>query len=389
MCAVNSSSDRPDENFRHGPTRSAHSVGRVGALAVALGIGGAILGFSPVAAADTGDAAGAGQDTGRSADSADSSQRRGRAAASSGTAEAPTTNSRSGRATRPGRGSGAVESDPVVEPAQTRKAGTPAPAATVTQAPAAAVDPAPALAPEPEPATIEDLAPVAVRPAVADAGPDVPGSAVSGDAVVAPVEIAAVAEEAPVMTAAAPDVVSEGEIDPTALLGEDGTGEPGAEPLAWAALAVTRREDLAGAKPEVAPAAVEGTAETVDPVVGARDITITGFSSNSAQAGTQITIYGTSFNGGTGVPAVNTVYFGRRDSNTDWQAGNRLASGHCSGGRYDRFSSGIRSRLRYWEAFVVGLQLDFHCGSILPRADNNLIEFKLRCGGHFGHNHRH
>jgi hypothetical protein len=292
-------------------------VGRVGALAVALGIGGAILGFSPVAAADTGDAAGAGQDTGRSADSADSAQRRGRAAASPGAAEAPTSNSRSGRATRAGRGAGAVESDPVVEPAQTRKAETPAPAATVTQAPAAAVDPAPALAPEPEPATIEDLAPVAVRPVVGDTGPDVSAdSAVSGDAVVAPVEIAAVAEEAPVMTAAAPDVVSEGEIDPTALLGEDGTGEPGAEPLAWAALAVTRREDLAGPTPELAPAAgvgtaAAGTAAAGDPVVGAREIKITSVDPGEGQEGDTITIKGTGFYpAGVQIAPVSKVYFG-------------------------------------------------------------------------------
>jgi len=121
----------------------------------------------------------------------------------------------------------------------------------------------------------------------------------------------AAAPEPPVMTAAAPaGAVAEAEGDPSALLGGEGGGVPVAAPLAWAALAAARREDLAGVTPEVAPAAAVGTAETVDPIVGAaRTITISNVTPNSGQLGTTITITGAAFNPTLGAK-VDAVYFG-------------------------------------------------------------------------------
>ncbi|MCW1959483.1 MAG: hypothetical protein KIH64_013265 [Mycobacterium sp.] len=271
MCAENFG--RSDKNPAQMPPRSIHSVGRVGALAVALGIGGALLGFTPVAAADNGDPAGPGQDSGRSSDS---THRRGGSPTASNTgasnipestAEAPATNSRSGRSGRSGRGSGDAESDRAVEPTQARNTNVPAPA--VTRAPAAAVDPAPAIESDIAPAVVEEAAAVAVEPTMGDFSPVSGDGSAAGGAMVAPAEIAPIAEAAPVMTASEADVLSEGDADPAALLGEDGSGEPGAEPLAWAALAVTRREDLAGATPEVAAAAEVSTGEPVEPLAAA------------------------------------------------------------------------------------------------------------------------
>jgi hypothetical protein len=151
---------------------------------------------------------------------------------------------------------------------QVRNAG---PSAAVTQVPGTAAAQSPVVTPEAAPVVVIDQpAPAAVVPSVVDVKPAASvDSRVPDSAAAAPVQIAAVTGEAPVMTAAAPDALAGGDVDPTALLGVDGPGEPGTEPLAWAAMAVTRREDLAGAKPEVAPAAAVSTGEPEVAVIGA------------------------------------------------------------------------------------------------------------------------
>ena len=112
------------------------------------------------------------------------------------------------------------------------------------------------------PAVPGDESPVAVLPAGAD--PQIPaGAAVAVWA--APVVPVA---DPPVMSTAAPT----GSLDtatPTTLvswLGGDNPAGPAAAPLAWAALAVSRR-DPAAAAPRPAPTAVVSTGQPLDPTL--------------------------------------------------------------------------------------------------------------------------
>ncbi|MGI9125057.1 MAG: hypothetical protein ACR2JM_09960, partial [Mycobacterium sp.] len=122
---------------------------------------------------------------------------------------------------------------------------------------------------------------------------------------------------APVMTAAAStDALSATEAA-VALTG-DGTGEPAVAPLVWAAVAASRQEDLAGAKPEVPAAATTSTAAPADPAgtttvsatagaaaasaaatgaAAAAKPTIVSFTPGAGFVGDPVTITGTNFTG--------------------------------------------------------------------------------------------
>ena len=248
-----------DGSVRRRPT---NYIGRVGALAVAFGVGGVIAGL-PLAAADTG----ASSDAGSAQSSADnaSSTRSGTRAGSparTGRGESAEAGSDSGSSAggRPVRGS--ARSDGASSPAGSAGSrrspavgsdsdgldavlsdGAPVTNVTEAELPAPAGDPAPET--------------IAAIPVV-----DVP----AGAAVIAPriTQVAApAAAEVPVMTAAG----ASGSVAATPLTGVlDWLGGPGrtdipaAAPLAWAAAAASRRE-LSGATTTVAPAASTTTGE--------------------------------------------------------------------------------------------------------------------------------
>ena len=128
------------------------------------------------------------------------------------------------------------------------------------------------------------------------------------------VDTVAAAPEAPVMTVAVePDALAATN-DPMAVLGGDGGGGPAAEPLAWAALAASRQEDLAGPTPEVVPVAAVGDSAPAHPAarVGAVVITISGISKTGGPVDTAITLTGNYLN------TVKVVKFGCASNACDW-----------------------------------------------------------------------
>lgn len=322
------------------PARSAFYVGRVGALAVALGVGTGILGFTGAAAADTGSgetAGSAGQDSTRTGDSRSAtgnaatgprrSPRRG-APAPAQAVGVPSVSSAADTSesepTSRGRRSGGPRSGAAVTVTQGRKAGTPARAV-----PAAPGDLA-VLGARLTPGGMQNL----IQDSVVSLFGSI-SSAVSAGGVVAeltstpqvlsaPQVVDAVAIEPPVMTAT-PDALAEGAVDSTALLGEDGSGGPGAEPFAWAALAAARRENLTGVTPELEPAAAVTTGEPAaagDPAAAegtdlggglGAGIAISNFTPTSGAVGTTITI-----TAATGLGGVTEVKFGCQEPNCEW-----------------------------------------------------------------------
>ena len=219
------------------PVRSTHQVGRVGALAVALGVGAAaMVGLAGAAAADTG------------ADNSPGSA--GEGAAHSGGAGVAKGKARAGN-----RGSSADSSQ-----AASRRSATPGPRSGGLRSSDPDIQPSP-IAPE----NISEDFDGGLSSLSAPMG-DVESSApsvVEAPGLALPPQIAdlAVADEAPAMTEAAPyGALSDS--DPLAWLGGgSGSGEPITAPLAWASLAVARREKLSGETPEVAPAAAVTTGE--------------------------------------------------------------------------------------------------------------------------------
>ncbi len=318
---------RPGGRPAPAPTRSKCYVGRVGALAVALGVGTAIMGVAATAVAEPGPGNAAGS-------SGEESTRAGGAGPASGRARAGNHRNVQGRVSdvdlgppsalelpargsaaagidsggaMPGRRSGGARSGLAQAPAGVRTADRP----TLIGAPSAAG------APEFPPAVSHGGVPlVPTSPEGLDA--IVNGVGVIGDTVSTPqFAFAAAAAEAPGMTAAPQSgALSGSDSDPLALLGEtSGGGAPLAAPLAWAALAAARREDLAGATPEAAPAATVTVGEPVDPAVEvtnsaavgdsaaaagdeeptASNVSITSFSPASGYVGSPITITGQNF----------------------------------------------------------------------------------------------
>ena len=80
-------------------------------------------------------------------------------------------------------------------------------------------------------------------------------------------------------------------------LGEGGGDAPLLAPLAWATLAAARREDLAGAAPEAAPAAAVGTGQAAQSTdgLGATNASITGLNPSSGLVGATFQILGNNF----------------------------------------------------------------------------------------------
>lgn len=240
--------------------RANDYVGRVGALAVALGVGSAIVGFAAVAGADTGAGSGVAADgstpsaaSGPAAGKVRAGSRQGAptgGALGSPAAAAAAVADNGGRTGTPERRPGGRRSAPVGKRGQ---AGGGAPpigiSSPVSVAPDAGATPVPA---------VHDEVAVTMAP-----------DGVAAEPALSPqVAAMAVAQEAPAMTAAA-EFGTISEADATALDGlggGGGTDTPIAEPLAWASLAFTRRE-LSGLAPEVAPAATLADSAPVDPAV--------------------------------------------------------------------------------------------------------------------------
>ncbi|MEX1175107.1 MAG: hypothetical protein WEB51_06015 [Mycobacterium sp.] len=252
-------------------SRPAHHVGRVGALAIFLGVGmsgGAITGLPAVAAADTGTPS----DTNVSAGGADSSsatparQSRGaRGDSADGAANgAPVTSGADGAvrgSMKQDRANSSADDDRG-EKARKSSATRPVPGSdAITSAVAV-----------PERATTESA--VVERDSVRTSvlgGPDFPSLGGESDAATAVVVdqeitplIASSAPAAPVMVAATVRGALSGTPgNPIAWLGGNGDPlAPFAAPLAWATLAVSRRE-FAGPARTAAPAAAVSTGEPV------------------------------------------------------------------------------------------------------------------------------
>ncbi|TXI37833.1 MAG: hypothetical protein E6Q56_09940, partial [Mycobacterium sp.] len=201
-------------------SHSAGYVGRVGALAVALGVGSAVAAV-PVAFADS---------SGSEGSSAVSGERGGASGATSSSTRTPSRGGRSGAVAGP-RQSDADTSD----------------AATSVDAPRTASGRSGEAA--------QDAADERVTSRLRSAGEDV--------------EAEAVAAEAPSMTAApeVPPVAS----PISSWLGSRNGGAP--EAVAWSAAAVARR-DTGGSAPAVQPAAVVGTAAVVPAAVEPTALTV-------------------------------------------------------------------------------------------------------------------
>ena len=257
--------------------RPTHYVGRVGVLAVFLGVGGVIVGLPGTASADAGGAAGSDStvsagSSGQSGESAGT--RRSRAANRAGAASG-SPGADSGAASRTARAANrpvSPEIPPSLDsPASRRGVATPSAPTTADRGPETSPPvgtSSPVDAPgdvavvtghdEPSVSVPAEELSQAVESAGTAAGP---AAAVeySATAVRAP-------NEAPVMTAAA----SEGQLSQAGTGALDWVGggadpqAPVAAALAWAALAATRRE-LSGGLPTAAPAASETSGEPLDP----------------------------------------------------------------------------------------------------------------------------
>ena len=239
-----------------GASGSAY-VGRIGALAVALGVGTAIIGLTAVASADSGAGNGSGSAGEESTQSGESGRSPARARAGNRrapAAETPETSAvaaaRRSRGLRSGTGSGGV----------TANSGG-ASAVTVPESPADLIG---ALL---TPGGLSGLLQKSVTSLIGDLVTAVPAVGLVPETPSAlQVADVAVFAEPPVMTAQ-PDVLSVTEGAPLAgLAGGNETGDPISTPLAWAAVAVSRQEDLSVAAAAVAPAATVTTGEPVDPM---------------------------------------------------------------------------------------------------------------------------
>ena len=214
--------------------RPTDYVGRVGALAVALGVGGMIGGLPAVAAADTGTAA----DAPGTTQSADSSSDKSSARGTTRQHRPP------GRATRDDQADDAAQPSVTTRSPRTSSAADPITDPAPRPGRHRAPDVAPATSPDPVATPIADIA---VPPASAvdqgstssaDLGP-APAATQVAAAIVAPA-----LPQAPVMAAATPDTVTSGDgADSSWLDGNhDAPYAPAAAPFAWAAAALSRRE---------------------------------------------------------------------------------------------------------------------------------------------------
>ena len=238
------------EDSQSGRYRPARYVGRIGALAVALGVGGAIAAVPTVASADTG----AGPDAGASSS----------AQASADSAESQTASP--SQATRRGAGprtslAGPADNDsPAAEQsdastasaadsAPARRAAAPTKRSSVQRGPSA-----------PSASVAAPVAPAAPAPTVDVA--EATAVAVAVDT--PPAAVAPAAAEAPQLTVAtAPGAVSGIGTALLTLLGGGTPGAPASAPLSWAVLSVSRRETE-----PAAAAAIASPASSVGDLAG-------------------------------------------------------------------------------------------------------------------------
>lgn len=285
--------------------RPSKYVGRVGALAVALGVGGAVLGFAGAANADTGPS----NSGARSADEGSRTGDTGRATATRATdrrtatanqTDAPATGADAegayGRAAAPGqRALGPRESE---DRSSTSGGLTP---------------PSPGGSKSVE-VNVDSRVLPALDGILGDVGADFargPASHSLTPQPIAPVtitpEVLPAAATAPAATATAPAITLPG--DPLTLLGGSNGGSPLLAPLAWATLAAARREDLAETTGALPAETVEP--EELDAGFGAQ-INTTGLSATSGPVGTLLTITGTNLG------TTSAVKFGCSASACDW-----------------------------------------------------------------------
>ena len=250
MCANNPS-------VRRLPAQTTYYVGRVGALAVALGVGTAVIGLAGAAAADAGSegtSASAGGDAVRSEGSGPATDK------ASADKHRSTTPIRSAAETASGRGVGEPRSGDAVKTAQSNNVGTTAGTPPASHA-SVVVD-----------AGLPSLSVSVSVPQVATGSvfSGVPGSAQTAVAPQAVTPEIAVQTAPAKALAARVGTVSAAVGDPLSWLGGGaGDGAPAAAPLVWAAAAVTRRERLSGAVSEAAPVEAVTTGQPVDPAAAA------------------------------------------------------------------------------------------------------------------------
>ena len=277
--------ENPEGGWSLAPAiRSTHYVGRVGALAVAMGIGGAIVALPAVAVADS-------METG-SAESADSAPARpGQRSDNRPGFAAPETDSSSETAStadspgeaQPGRNRGQLrDSDRIADAGESpgRRAVQRSAAARTSirdsdsgRPPAFASESAPS-APVDAPTGVIDIAPEGFS--APDTAPeDVTDDAANTDAVpTSPLvtSVAATVADAPAIMTAAPDEdLAETDHESVDRLADGDPLAPIATPLAWAALAVSRRELSAAATTADMVAPTESAALSVpaDPMASA------------------------------------------------------------------------------------------------------------------------
>lgn len=285
--------------------RPSKYVGRVGALAVALGVGGAVLGFAGVAMADPGPSEGGARSASDESRTGDTGRATAARAADRRTAAA-------GQTSAPATAAGTEGSnDRVVGPGQ-RPLG---PRASEDRSSTSAVFTPPSLGGS---TSVKIAVGNRVLPALprvpVDVGPDIADGIVSQAPTAQPIavtvtrEVSPAAATAPVATAPAPGTVLAA--SPLPLFGGTDRGLPLLAPLAWATLAAARRGDPAAEPAEALPADTVGT-EDLDAGLGAQ-INTTGLSSTSGAVGTLLTITGTNLG------TTSAVKFGCSASACDW-----------------------------------------------------------------------
>ena len=245
-----------------GRRRPTHYVGRVGALAIALGVGGAIVGL-PLAAADT-----------EAASDAGSTANAGRSQSSPATDNATRARGRAGSPDRTARGESAQAGPDAAatdrstrRSARTGAAAAGEPGATRKSPAGVSIPDAPESAPTVTAPTAGIAVPAAVVRIPAPVVPSSTEAAPSAELTAIAAITTPAAAEVPAMTAA-PATAAVSTTAVTGLLawlgGSGSTDIPAAAPLAWAAAAASRRE-LSAAATTAAPAASVTTGQVVPP----------------------------------------------------------------------------------------------------------------------------
>lgn len=273
-------------------------VGRIGGLAVALGVGVAVYGGGPVAWADTGAARGTDDTSAQSG--ADSPRihpaaRRGPARASdiAAATTGPARSAARGRSSEPPVAESPAVASPAAEP--------PAVASPVAEAPVVDVprsEPAPAITPPTVPAPVATVVPAATVVPVATVAPGAPAAGAD-----APNLVAAQADPTPQASpapagavAGVATAVGDSAADPFAALGDL---LPTDSPLSWAMLAFARRQPATGttAQPAAqvtASSLLGGSSIATSPTVVWKDGVLQGTLNATTTSGDRLSYVGVS-----------------------------------------------------------------------------------------------